>query len=481
MTRATFAGCALLGVLAFGPAAARAAISPPPVIVSLSVWAGHGQPLAAAGERVVVSVRVRNATSCEFLAPRSAFSLSYPLKTVPCASGQASLSVAPIPNTYQTRASLHYAVIVRGAGGRTTQRTLMVAESAAATTETPTAPSPPVASLAATLTVSPSSLPSTGGPVALTYSAAGAATCTLSSSPALWTGANPATVNCSGTYSSIVPASSIGQQWTIIFTATSLTGQAASSSQTLVELAPVKAQPPPGSSTSTNWSGYVIPSTSSIFTEASGTWTVPSLNCASTPDGGASTWVGIGGVGWPTGGSSGVLLQTGVTTDCGGGVQKTYGWFEEFPSNPNHLAIFNGFPVSPGDTIEATVFQGTDGSTWETQVDDLSTGLSGVMVTGGGWGVSQDAGNGSFFKQGSTLGLSYQGGYTAEWIVEAYTANDAVVTLANYGSVSFSGLTTSLPWSLKPNEAETLVQGGVAVSTPSAPLPDGGFSVSYTG
>jgi len=47
--------------------------------------------------------------------------------------------------------------------------------------------------------------------------------------------------------------------------------------------------------------------------------------------------------------------------------------------------------------------------------------------------------------------------------------------------VTFANLTTSLsPWDLTSNEAVAMVQNGVLLSTPSAPL-GGGFSVSYVG
>jgi hypothetical protein len=223
------------------------------------------------------------------------------------------------------------------------------------------------------------------------------------------------------------------------------------------------------------WSGYVIPSSSQLFTEVSGDWTVPSLDCSATPNAGVGIWVGIGG--W---GTSGVLLQTGITNTCVNGVQQDIGWWEEYPSVPNHSQVFSNFPVSPGDSIAASVYQGSTGA-WETRVDDLSTGLSGVMVTGEGWGVMVD-GSGTFPEQGSTADLSYSGGYTAEWIVEDYTLpSGALVSFADYGTVSFTGITTSLPsWSLTPNEAVEMVQGGVVLSTPSAASGDG-FSVSYTG
>jgi len=62
-------------------------------------------------------------------------------------------------------------------------------------------------------------------------------------------------------------------------------------------------------STSSNWSGYVLPTTS-LDTLASAEWTVPRLNCADTPNGSSSTWVGIGGVTWSDGSSSGKMIAS---------------------------------------------------------------------------------------------------------------------------------------------------------------------------
>jgi len=234
--------------------------------------------------------------------------------------------------------------------------------------------------------------------------------------------------------------------------------------------------------TTPNWSGYVVPSSANLVTEVSGEWTVPTLNCAATPNGTVTIWVGIGGFGYSSGGSSGVLLQTGVAPTCVNGAQQNVGWWEEYPSNPNYSANFANFPVSAGDVIEASVYEGSNGA-WETRVNDLSTGLSGIMVTGDGWGVYSDGSGSSFAEQGSTAGLSYSGGYTAEWIVEdpEAAATATLEPFADYGTVTFSDLTTSLSsWSLTSSEAVEMVQGNTVLSTPSPPSTDG-FSVSYTG
>jgi uncharacterized repeat protein (TIGR02543 family) len=229
--------------------------------------------------------------------------------------------------------------------------------------------------------------------------------------------------------------------------------------------------PPP------NWSGYVVPSSSALVTYAEGEWTVPTMNCADTPNGDVSTWVGIGGT------SSTVLLQTGVTTNCVNGAQQNYGWWEEYPSIPNTSRAFTSFPVAAGNQIEAIVAQNSNGS-WETTVSDLTTGLSGYMITGEAWGVSI-TGASSFTDQGSTTGLSYSGGYTAEWIVEdPGVINEApgnVQPFASFGAVTFSNMRASFSsWSLTPAEEWGIVQNGVTLAAPTATSADG-FTDTYTG
>lgn len=333
----------------------------------------------------------------------------------------------------------------------------------------PVAVTPPTA----TLSISENSLPPTGGAVTFAFSSQNASTCALSAAPTIPSSANPLSVSCNGSSQATMPSTSAGQSWTFTFTATNDLGQSASASQILSETAPAPIQ-------SSNWSGFVVPSSVDIVTSVSGQWIVPVLNCQSTPNSGESTWVGIGGEIWPTGGTSGVLLQTGIADDCVNGAQQDYGWWEMYPSNPNHEITFTGFPITPGDTIAASVFQVTNGS-WETLVSDLTTGLSGIMVTGEGWGV-MPIGAPTFTYQGSTANYSYSGGYTAEWVVEDYKeADGSLAPFANYGNVTFTNLRASLAtWSLTWDQAWAIVQSGVTLSTPSAVTADG-FSVGYTG
>jgi hypothetical protein len=233
-----------------------------------------------------------------------------------------------------------------------------------------------------------------------------------------------------------------------------------------------------GSST-TNWSGYVL-SSGSVLTQTSAQWTVPTLNCADTANATSSTWVGTGGVTGPTGGSSGPLLQTGTEDDCVNGVQHDAGWWELVPNTPNYSDSFSNFTVAPGNTMAAYVYQEPSGA-WVTQLNDLTTGLSGTMITGEGWGVGPIGA--SFTYQGSTAGVSYIGADTAEWIVEDVTnaQSSSLFSFANYGSVTFSNLTTDLAsWYLAPSDGVEIVQNGVTLSVPS-PIDNGEFTVTYSG
>ena len=338
----------------------------------------------------------------------------------------------------------------------------------------PTPPPPPSTALTATLSLSDSTVPATGDTVTLTFTSTNATICTLASLPSLWTG-GVQSVSCNGTYQVTVVPATEQQQWMFTFTASNAESQSATATQTLIQEAP----PPPAASDSTNWSGYQVNSSSAVITGVSGDWTVPTLNCSDGSYSDDATWVGIGGAG----GASGPLLQTGVEDECVDGVQQDSGWWEEFPSTPNYSYTFSSFSVAPGDSIAATVYQTVDGS-WEACLSNLTTGTSGIMVTGDAWGVNATTScTGTFTVQGSTTGLSYSGGYTAEWIVEDDTsaATEELEPFANFGSVTWTDLETSLSgWSLTQDETNAIVQNGVTLATPTASTTDG-FTDSYTG
>jgi hypothetical protein len=210
------------------------------------------------------------------------------------------------------------------------------------------------------------------------------------------------------------------------------------------------------------------------LTAVEGEWTVPTLDCNATPDGSEATWVGIGGAS----DTAGDLLQSGTIDSCVNGAQQDYAWWEEYPEIPS--VAYRDFPVSPGDTMVGEVYLSDEGY-WQTVVQDLNTGREAISVVGVGWGVFETASSTLLSDQGSSVGLGYSGGTSAEWIVEAFFENGSQVTLADYGTVTFTDIATSLAsWYLTAANGVELVQGNSVISTPSAPN-SSGFSVSYTG
>jgi hypothetical protein len=171
-----------------------------------------------------------------------------------------------------------------------------------------------------------------------------------------------------------------------------------------------------------------------------------------------------------------------VQSTCSGGVQVVNpAWWEEFPEYP--AVNFNSMSVSPGDQIQASVYRATD-SSWYTRLDDLTTGISGLMHTGEAWGTVADSAPTTWLQQeGDASTVSYTGGSSAEWILEdpAYV-NGTQAPLAHFGTVAFANLTTSLPpWSLTPSEAIGIGdKNGLLLAAPSAPSGNA-FSVTYTG
>jgi Peptidase A4 family len=444
----------VLGGLLTGlvPAAASGAIARPSIVSMRVTPAGV---LPASGARVTVRVRVRNASRCKFLWRRAPGSPLSVFRTRSCSGGRAGVTFPAVRNRSHSAEQLTYAVKAIRPGQRAAHRSVTRQESGASTSS-----APPTASLK----ISPQTLQYTGGPVRLSYSSSNATSCELSVTPSgLWPGSNPLEVACNGTTTiNNVALSLTARQWKITLTAKAASGQRAVANGTLTQLAKPILQSP-------NWSGYVLPS-QDVITSVVGTFTVPTLNCAETPNAGMSTWVGIGG--WGT--STGDLLQTGVRSNCAGGAQIDSPWWRENPEVAE--TTFSGMTISPGDQITASVYRSADVVQWETCLQDLTTGKTGLMVTGEAWGVSTGGCAGTFAGQGTTTTLSYAGGTTAEWIV-----GTTPTPFAAYGTITFSNLDTSLlPWSLDTSNEVELAQAGTVLSTPSAPNGNG-FTATYTG
>lgn len=110
---------------------------------------------------------------------------------------------------------------------------------------------------------------------------------------------------------------------------------------------------------SINWSGYAdSESGSSTVTLASGSWTVPDVQCPTPPyqnqDAFVANWVGIDGYSTPT------VEQLGSAAQCFMGVKYYYVWYEMYPSNTVEEGTTacmhdNTDCPQPGDQISASV------------------------------------------------------------------------------------------------------------------------------
>jgi hypothetical protein len=218
-----------------------------------------------------------------------------------------------------------------------------------------------------------------------------------------------------------------------------------------------------GTSTSTNWSGYAV--TGSSFTSAKASWTVPTVNCTTTPNTYAAFWVGLDGY------SSSTVEQTGTDSDCSGKTPSYYAWYEFYP-NPSYE--ITSVPVSPGNHISAQVTY--SGSTFTITITNESTGKT-------------------YSKSSRVSGAARS---SAEWIAEAPCCTNAggILPLSDFGTVDFgedytnvsgtnyaTDTSTSGPISAFGSNVDEITMdssSGVAEAVPSALSSDGtSFTVTW--
>jgi hypothetical protein len=158
-----------------------------------------------------------------------------------------------------------------------------------------------------------------------------------------------------------------------------------------------------------NWGGYVVEGTD--FTNAKGSWTVPTVDCAKSPNAWVSLWVGIDG--W----SSDTVEQTGTSTWCNKTTANYSAWYELYPAGSVTIPTIT---VSPGDKMSAEItYDGVSGGDPEftLEIKDITTGKS------------------YSFKGTVTTGSAARN--SAEWISEAPTGAQGILNLADFTSSSF--------------------------------------------
>ncbi|RFU31375.1 hypothetical protein B7463_g4965, partial [Scytalidium lignicola] len=172
---------------------------------------------------------------------------------------------------------------------------------------------------------------------------------------------------------------------------------------------------------STNWSGAVLtsPPSGQTFNGVSASFVVPTprVPSGSSTRGSyaASAWVGIDGDTYTE-----AILQTGIDFTIDNGEVSYDAWYEWYP---DYAYDFN-LEVSSGDTVTVSV-SSTSPTAGTAVITNESTGQR----------VSK-----ALTAPESSASL---GGQNAEWIVEDFEEGGSLVSLVNFGSVTFTGATAS--------------------------------------
>ncbi len=233
--------------------------------------------------------------------------------------------------------------------------------------------------------------------------------------------------------------------------------------------------PNPDAQTSTNWSGYAAAanltnppddSVSAVY----GSWVVPTLTGPLTGTADSSTWVGIDGYGTST------VEQTGTQQVINNGVVTYCAWWEMYSSGDKQpQQTIQSMIVKPGDQITASVQYMTSGA----NAGEFCLSINDTSRAGDSFTTYQSSAQ----TQNPLADRS-----TAEWIMEAPTVNGSISTIANFGSVTFTGASAVIngirgsinasPWQ---SVALDIAKGGVQYDTTSLlSSPGTSFTVRYS-
>ena len=200
-----------------------------------------------------------------------------------------------------------------------------------------------------------------------------------------------------------------------------------------------------GSTTSTNWSGYVLTGGTGAFSSVSSSWTEPAASCSSGTQY-AAFWVGLDGY------NSNSVEQTGTDSDCSGGTPDYYGWYEMYPADP----VYFTNPVAPGDSLSASVT--VSGTSYTLTLTDSTQGWTQTENESGSYADS-----------------------SAEVITEAPSSSQGPLPLADFGTISYSASAANgASFSAQDPTSITMVAGtGDELDSTSALDGSGGFSNTW--
>ena len=180
-----------------------------------------------------------------------------------------------------------------------------------------------------------------------------------------------------------------------------------------------------GEWTSSNWSGYEAsnPGAPIAVSAVSGSFVVPTVTCGSGENSYSSEWVGIDGF------TSATVEQDGIAAGCEDGSPNYYAWYEMYGDSNlnggNSVELLpTSYPVSPGDTITASV--SVTGDNWTLRLDDPTQN----------WTFS------------TVIAFAGAAQSSAEWIEERPAICDggscALTALSNFGTATFTNATATV-------------------------------------
>jgi hypothetical protein len=162
---------------------------------------------------------------------------------------------------------------------------------------------------------------------------------------------------------------------------------------------------------SLNWAGYAANRAGTTFRSVSAAFSVPYLDCSSSPASYSSHWVGLDGLG------SASVEQAGIEADCSGSTAQYYAWYEMYPK-PVSVA----FQVRAGNAIQASV-------TYKRSARKFVLTL-------------RDYTNGQHFSRTLKCAAKACVRSSAEVISEAPSnGSGGILPLADYRAASYSGIT----------------------------------------
>jgi hypothetical protein len=190
------------------------------------------------------------------------------------------------------------------------------------------------------------------------------------------------------------------------------------------------------------WSGYI--DYGEKYSAVSAHWTAPNFSCNSSANRQAIQWVGIDG-----GNGDGTVEQIGTVLYCPNNKPSLYGWYEMWPTDPRALPS-SGYPISPGDSISASV--SVVGVEWTLKISDItqswnfSTNIASPhpvpAQTTAEWIVERSVGVPNFrhvtFSQATVIANGHRGPITEPSTVATEIASGSIVAVKP-GPLSASG------------------------------------------